>query len=177
MEGLRRALLEDPLYIYIALGFAELALAVVWHEKRTGRAMAALVIPPVLAVAVWALAAAVVTDREEIIAATGTIARDVEAGSVSAAEEYLDDDCGGFGGSKEGLLDAARAAMKAYPIKKVGFTRVEVTVEEDRAAMHLGTMVTLEGGKQPVAWDLQWIKRPAGWRIIEVSEPQTKLEL
>jgi hypothetical protein len=96
---------------------------------------------------------------------------------VDAAQEYLDDDCGGYGGGKEGLLDAARAAMKAYRIKKVGFTRVDVTVEDDRAAVHVGTKITLEGGMVPVAWDLQWIKRPAGWRILDVSEPQTKLEL
>jgi hypothetical protein len=177
MEGLRRALFEDPLYIYIALGFAELVLAVIWHEKRTGRAMAALLVPPVLAVGVWALAAAVVTDREQIIAASEAIARDVESGSLDAAEEYLDDEYGGFGGDKQGVLAVTREALKAYPIKKIGFTRMEIAIEEDRAAMHAGTMVTLEGGKVPVAFDVEWVKRPAGWRILSVSEPQTKLEL
>jgi len=24
---------------------------------------------------------------------------------------------------------------------------------------------------------VQWVKRPAGWRILEVAEPQQKLEL
>lgn len=177
MEGLRQAFLEDPLYVYFALGFAELVLAVIWHEKRTRRWSSALVVPPLLAAAVWALSTWVVTDREQIIRATEAIARDVEAGSVAAAEELLDDDYRGWESTKAGLLEAGRAALKMYRIEKVGFTRMEVTVEGTEATLHVGTIITLEGGKAGIAWDVRWIKCPVGWRILEVSEPQSKLEL
>ncbi|MCJ7543682.1 MAG: hypothetical protein MUP47_03790 [Phycisphaerae bacterium] len=177
MEGPERAFLEDPLYVYIALGFAELVLAVIWHETRARRWSSALVVPPLLAVAVWALATWAVTDREQIIRATERIARDAEAGSVAAAEEFLDDDYRGFGESKAGLLEAGRATLKAYPIKKVGFTRVEVTVEDTEATMHLSTIITLVEGKVGLAWDVRWVKRPAGWRIVSADEPTSKVEL
>jgi hypothetical protein len=177
MEGLRQAFLEDPLYIYIALGFAELVLAVIRHETRARRWSSALVVPPVLAVAVWALSTWVVTDREQIIAATERIARGVEAGSVAAAEETLDDDYRGWAGDKAGILEAGRAALRAYPIQKVGFTRVEVTVEGTEAALRLSTIVTIQEGKVGLVWDVRWVKRPSGWRIVAVDEPVSKVEL
>lgn len=177
MEGLQRAFFEDPLYLYITLGFAELVLAAVWHETRARRWSSALAVPPLLAVAVWALATWVVTDREQIIRAAERIARDAEAGSVAAAEELLDDDYRGWMGAKAGLLEAGRAALRMYRIKKVGFTRVEVTVEGTEATLHLGTIITLVEGKVGLAWNVRWVKRPSGWRIIGVDEPESKVEL
>ncbi len=177
MEGLKRLLFEDPLYAYIALGFAELVLAVIWHEKRTSRALSALVVPPLLAGAVWLVATRVVTEREQIIAATEAIARDAEAGSVAAADEFLDEEYRGYAGTRDAVLEIAKAALRAYRIEKVAFTQVEVTVEEDRAAMHIATVITLKEGKVPLAWDVQWAKRPMGWRIVDLSEPQSKLGL
>lgn len=177
MESLRRAFFEDPLYAYIALAFAELVLAAIWHETRNRKWLAALAGPVVLAVAVWAVATLVVTDREQILEATHRIAREAEAGSVAAAEEFLDDGYRGYGLNKAGVLGVGRGFLAAYRVQRVGFTRLEVTVNGDEAALHAGTIITIEGGKAAVAWDVRWAKRPAGWRIVEVAPPQSKLEL
>ncbi len=174
MDSLSRLFLEDPLYVYLTLAFAELVVGAIWHERRSRRWLAALAIPPVLAGVVWAVSAWVVTDRERIIEATRTIARDIEAGHLAVAQEYLDDDYTGLGFSKAGLLGVGKAVLSTYPIERIGFSQVTVEITGPNAAMRLGTNITLtNGGRVAYIWDVGWIKQPAGWRILRVDEPRS----
>jgi hypothetical protein len=178
MESLGRLFFEDSLYVYITLAFAELVIGAIWHETRSRRWLVALAGPPILAGIVLAVSAWVVTDREKIIEATRAIARDAEAGSLAVAETYLDDDYDGLGFSKAGVLAIGKAVLNAHRVKRVGFTRVTVEVTGASATMHLGTIITLaEGGKVTLIWDVRWVKRPGGWRILHLAEPQSRLEL
>ena len=178
MDSLSQLFFEDPLYVYITLAFAELVLLAIWHETRSRRWLIALAGPPVLAGIVLLVATAVVTDREQIIQAAHTIARDAEAGDVAAAQTYLDDRYSGLGVNKPGVVAIARAFLTKYQVTHVGFTRLTVEVYRDgRATMHAATIIAFGSeGKTAIVWDVQWVKRPAGWRILEVAEPQNKLE-
>jgi hypothetical protein len=178
MDSLRQLFFEDPLYVYITLAFAELALVVIWHETRNRRWLVALAGPPILAGIVLLVATLVVTDREQIIQATHTIARDAEAGDIAAAGTYLDDKYSGLGVNKPGVVAIGKTFLMKYRVTHVGFTRLTVEVYGDHAAMHAATLITFgDEGKAAIVWDVQWVKRPAGWRILEVAEPQQKLEL
>jgi hypothetical protein len=182
MEALRRTFLEDPLYVYVALVFAELVLAAIWYERRSRRWAMLLLAPVVAAGAVFAVSKLVVTDREQILAAAARIARDLEARSVAAAQEYLDDNYRGLGGDKQGALAVGRTAIRTYHIRSIRFTRMDVEVASRQARMHAATIIELTthqfgSGGAALVWEVRWIKRQAGWRIIEVQEPQQRLEL
>jgi hypothetical protein len=178
MESLGRLFFEDPLYVYITLAFAELVAGAIWHERRSRQWLKALAVPPILAGIVLAVSTLVVTDREQIIQATERIARNVEAGNVAAAEVYLDDDYDGLGFSKAGVLAVGKEVLKNYRVKRVGFTRFTVEVTGADAAVRLDTLITLDNGvRTTLVWDVRWIKRPGGWRILHVAEPQTRPEL
>jgi hypothetical protein len=181
METLRTTFFEDPLYVYIALAFAELVLAAIWYERRNRRWTLALLAPVVAGGVVWAVSTMVVTDRERIVSAARRIARDLEVGSVASAGEYLDDNYRGLGLDKQGALAAGKAAIGAYRIRSIRFTRLSVEVESRQAAMRAATVIEYSArefgsAQSPLVWRVRWIKRPVGWRILEVEEPQQKLE-
>jgi hypothetical protein len=187
MDLIRRNLFESPLYVYFALGIAELAIAAVWHERRSRRLKLALLGPVAAAGVVFAVAWLVVTDRERIIAASEEIVRGVEAGSVEPIERYLDERFGGFFVSKEVAVAEARRAIERYAPRSVGLRDVEVTVDGRRADMTATTRVELaasdlDGSPAPrgndasalafavsIDWTLEWVKVRAGgrdvWRI------------
>jgi hypothetical protein len=182
METLGRTFFEDPLYVYIALVFAELVLAAIWYERRSRRWAMLLLAPVVAAGAVFAVSTLVVTDREQILAAAARIARDLEGGSVAAAQEYLDDEYRGVGMDKQGALALGRTAIQTYHIRSIRFTRMNVEVASRRARMRAATIIEIAArefgsGQAPLVWEVRWIKRKAGWRIIDVEEPQQRLEL
>ncbi|MFA6134146.1 MAG: hypothetical protein WC869_09055 [Phycisphaerae bacterium] len=177
MEALKQAFLEDPVYVYIFCAFAELVLAGWWYERRTRRAALAMLAPPALAVLAFAIATLVATDREQIIHATHRIARDLENNSLQAAEHYLDPNYTGLGGNKAGALEAGKAALARGEIEKIRFTSMTVEVTGDRARMHVATIVELAGGKAALVWEVLWAKGPKGWRLLQVPEPQQKIEL
>jgi len=186
METLRETFFEDPLYVYVALGIAELVLAAVWWERRTRRAAMLLAAPLLLGAAVYLVAAAVVTDRERIIAAAREIARDVEQGRTDAVERYIDD---AFRGPYEGrevdkvrAVAAVRAVRSLYGITAISLRRLEVQVSGGSARMHAVTWLTFQsaalgGGTASLVWDLVWIKRNGQWRILELERVQQKAEL
>jgi ketosteroid isomerase-like protein len=185
MESLRTTFFEDPLYVYVALGFLELVLAAVWWERRSRRWRLSLLAPPLLAAIVFAVEAAVVTHCELIVAAAREIARDVEHGRTDAAEKYLDDT---FTGRYEGreidkkqALASLQAGMKLFGVSSVGLRKMEVQVSGSSATMHAVSLVTIRGaalggGTASLVWDLVWIKRGGQWQIIELVQVQQKVE-
>jgi len=177
METLRRAFFEDPLYLYVAAALAEAILFVIWRETRKRGLALALLAPVAFAACVFAVSRFVVTDREQIVAATEEIAADVQAGRTTAAEKYLAEDFTGYYRTKQHALDEARSAIETYRFKLIELKDVEVAVTGRRAVMSLTTVVIpgagLAAGRRfSHAWDVHWVKLPAAgrevWRIIDV---------
>ena len=177
MEMLRKTFFESPLPIYLALIFAEVALAAVWHERRGRRMWLAMMAPAALALIVFGVSAVVVTDREWIVDAAKTIARQTEAGRTDALRKLLDADYSGFGNDKAGCIRAAESAIRAYRLSRVRFTKLEAQVEGGEATLHAATIVEFGdsrfgSGRTGVIFEVRWIRRPAGWRIIHVRPPR-----
>jgi len=154
MDALQEIFLEGPLGVYLALIFAEVVLAGWWYESRRGGAKLAMLVPPILAVMVLGVSTLIVTDRQEILRAAKTIARQAEAGRLEALEQ----------------------------VYRVRFTRLQVQVEGGEAAMHAATVVEFGdarfgSGRTGVIFEVRWIRRPGGWRIIHVRPPRLGVEV
>jgi hypothetical protein len=174
VEVIKRALFEEPLYLYISLGLAELIIAIIWYERRTGKLAVALVIPVVLAACVFAMDCLVVTDREEIIAASAEIARDLKAGSLGAAEKYLHEHFTGFHGTKQDALSEGRRALKQHNARLVQVADMELVLAGRHAEMYVTVVFqpgagVLSGQRFSVRWLLRWVKVTEAdkqvWRI------------
>ena len=182
MEMLRKTFFESPLPIYLTLIFAEVILAAVWYERRGRRAMLMMLLPPALAVIVFGASAFVVTDRERIIDAAKTIARQAEAGRTDALREVMDADYSGFGDDRAGAIRAAESAIRVYRVSRVRFTKLEVQVEGGEAALHAATVIEFGdarfgSGQTGVIFEVRWIRRPEGWRILHVRPPRYGVEV
>jgi len=182
MDALQEIFLEGPLGVYLALIFAEVVLAGWWYESRRGGAKLAMLVPPILAVMVLGVSTLIVTDRQEILRAAKTIARQAEAGRLEALEELLDDDYAGFGNDKAGAIAVAKSALRNDQVYRVRFTRLQVQVEGGEAAMHAATVVEFGdarfgSGRTGVIFEVRWIRRPGGWRIIHVRPPRLGVEV
>ncbi len=174
MESVSRTFFENPVYLYVALGLAEVVLAIRWRERRTRRLALALLVPAVLAGCVFLLDYFVVTDREQIISASKEIARGFETGSMEAAEKYLDEKFGGFYRTKRNALDRGKRAIERYKLRLVKPMNVEVRVAGRRAEMSVTTVIEpgageLAGQRFLLSWTVHWVKvTVAGkqvWRI------------
>jgi len=175
MERLERLFFEEPLYVYVTLVFVELVLAAIWHERRSRKLLLLLAVPPVVAGIVFLVSSQVVTDRERIVQAAEAVARDLEAGSVAAAERYLADDYSGLGVNKAGAIATGASIIRTYEIGKIKLTKVNVAVDGPVAAMQVTTIITLEGGARgSLDWQLRWAKRPEGWRIVHIQNPEAR---
>ena len=175
---------ENPLYVYIALGFAELILAVIWYERRHRTWIKSLIVPPVLAVVVALVAHFVVTDREQIIAAARDIAEAIEQQQFQRIPEHLDEKfvatLNGRSVGKDKVTALCNAEVDRWGITGVNFHNMSVEVTPTQARMHLTTFVFYgrEGSSRTaLIWDVLWIRRDGRWRIREVAEPQHGFEL
>jgi hypothetical protein len=179
MDAIRRALFEKPLYLYILLGIAEAVIGYLYLNRRERRFRTALVVPVLLAGCVFLVERLVVTDREQIIAASEAIARDLEAGRIDALERRLDERFAGFYRDKEFAIAQARRAMDRYQLKVVQLRNFEVTVHDGTATMLVTTIVeagrgNAAGRRVPLNWTIRWAEAPGAeddpWRII-AAEP------
>ena len=172
MEWLTRTFFEDPTYVCALLVIAAGATVAVWWERRERKWLKLAAVPLVVAVGLVVLARAVVTDRERIAAAMEAVAAGVERGDVDAAGRHVDEDFGGWRRSKAALLAYGREVLAKWPVAKVKLVgRPEIRFPQARVAeCRLRTVVHLAGGDHllravPITWELEWIKRPEGWRL------------
>ena len=182
MESLRSALFEDPLYVYVLLGVALLVLAVRFHGKRTRGRAAALLVPLALGLGAFLTQRAVVTDREQIVAAFHEIAADLEQGRTDALDQYLDDDYIGFelaglGVTKANAVRQAKWAIKQHGAPRVKFTRLRADVGSDAATADVETVMDFAGAgpgpsSVPLIWKIEWVRRGGGWKIHRADLPQ-----
>ncbi len=183
VDWLARTFLEEPWAVYLLLGIAEIVLAIIWYERRTRRCAFLLAVPPSLAVAVFAIATLVVTDREQIIAAADQICSEISRGDFDAVGSRLDDDFSGYWLDKQAALVAGKAAAGEFGIAGVSITQKEVTVAGRNATMQAMTVITFrhpgETREQRTAlvWDIGWVKRDGKWLIRTVQEPRAALGL
>ena len=178
METIKRLLFEDPMYLYVALGLTEAVLAIRWRQRGTRRSALALVVPAALALCVLTLDWQVVTDREQIIGASREIARDLQAGSVAAAERYLHEDFSGYYQTKQNVLAQGRRAIEVHKPKLIRLRNLQVSVTGRQAEMSVTTVVEpgageFAGQQHPFNWSVRWVKVTAGgqqvWRIRDVT--------
>jgi len=177
MESVKHLLFEDPTWLLVILAAAELAVFWFWLRRRTKRSAMAMLIPPILAGALLALSALVVTDREAIQHNLQQIADEYQAQHLDAAATFLDDEYEGFGGDKKSLLEMAEQTRGDHPIQSIRVTRLIVNVHGRRAEADITTVVhpedSLGGGAYSFAWTLDWVRRDAGWRILHIDNPVT----
>ncbi len=174
---------ESPLYVYFALGLAELVLAVIWHEKRTRRWAISLAIPIVLAGVVVLVEHVVVTDREQITAAALDIADAIESRQLDRISPHLDDEFQaifqGIPISKDGVISVCQSQISNWEIKRINFGRTVIKVDGRSATMHLNTFLVYgekRESRTAMIWDIRWIEREAGWKMYRVSEPKQGFE-
>jgi len=175
---------ENPLYVYLALGFCELVLAVIWHERRAKTWGLAMLVPPVLAAVVALVAHLVVTDREQILRAARDIAQAVETNQLERIPAHLDDDfisnVPRMRLTKADVLAAFRTETKKHAIRGVKFGRTTVEIAGREAEMHTVTVIIYgeKGeGRLWMIWDVLGFKRAGGWKILEVRQLRQGIEL
>ncbi len=175
METLKRLIFETPLAIYIILVVAEAAVAAIWHGRRTRKLALALLVAPVLGLAVGLTSYLVETDLEQINSAMSDIARSVESGDLDAAVEHLDEPClaplsGGGKISKDEIILAGRTALRRRPVERLQTVGPVTTITGDKAITEVKVRIVLESNEcVDTAWRLEWARREAGWRIVRVE--------
>lgn len=178
MDEAKRVLFESPTYLYVALVVAELALAGIWYERRSRRVAMLLVVPILLAGVVFAIEAAVVTNREQIIEAAREIVADLNEGKTDTLDKYLDDEFSGFYLNKKRAITVAKIELGSKNIARIKLTRIVVDVSGRTAKMRAGTAITIKeyNTTVPILWNVYWVKRSDGWRIAGVDEPEKGVE-
>lgn len=174
MDTITTALFEDPIWIYVVLGVIEAALVARWWGQPERRATIGLLVPLVLAGAVFFISRAVVTDRERVRAATWAIIQDIQDGNTDVLAEYLDDEYRGFSGTKPQAVEACRLAIGRYGLRAVTVRQMEVQLVGRTAQMRVTTLIVpskRQAGGRPVRlkWDVRWANRPQGWRIVQAT--------
>jgi len=142
----------------------------------------AILAPPLLAGGVFMLERFVVTDREQLIMHARQIAQQAQIPSVQAIEQLIDADYRGWGFDRDGAVKLVWTSLETFSVRSVRFTKMYVEVSADRAQMHAGTIVEYSAGQfgdghTSLIWNVEWIKRLAGWRILSADQPQQGLEL
>lgn len=185
MQALRRALFEDPLTIYVALGMIEIVLLAVWHRSMTPRRLLVLAAPLLLGGGVFWIERLVVTDGEVIVAALEEIAEGVSADppDLGPARTYLGDDAAvdlalgpdTMGMSKTRAIAQMRSLIRRYGVTSVAVLDTHVRVTGNSARVTFSTNVTYRTGRKTtrqtyaLTWTVDWKRRQEGWRIIGVD--------
>lgn len=172
MESL---LFENPLPIYIAACVSEITLVILW--MRTRERAFTLAIPPLVCALLAVLAASVETDRERIIAITEEVVEYGNRNDFNSAIKYLDADFTYRDLTRDEAIEKAQEGKERHHIQSIVLTGIKVEVEDDRAEARVYTTMKLsqsEYGQEayPVLWKVTWIKRPEGWRVLEVKRPK-----
>ncbi len=181
MESLRRALFEDPLYVYVFLGFVALAMGAMWQGNRSRRWLIAAAVPVVLAIGVFVVERMVETDREKIHAVLAEISEAVTAGDFDRVGQYLDDELGGDYRDKASAVRAGKQALEQFDIKSLRFLNPRLEIDGTSATLGVTTLVEFatqgQAGRTSLVWTIHWIRRDAGWRIHSVDKPTTGVDL
>ncbi|RPI59393.1 MAG: nuclear transport factor 2 family protein [Planctomycetaceae bacterium] len=187
METLKELFFESPLYVYITLALVELAVAAVWFERRSPKVARWMVVPVLLAGAVFAVERMVVTDREQIVSITEQIARDMEAGDVDAAMTHVDDDfiadfvplgnVIGKDAAKRAAAAVGKLTLAQHKPSKITLSDYKVDFKGNSAVMTVRSVMWFTTGEAKdfttsLRWTLHWVKKGDEWLINEAEYKQ-----
>lgn len=180
MDSLARLFFEDATLLYIVLAVAFLVLAGLWYERRSPLVLRLLLVPPILAAAVFGLERFVVTDREQILQISRRVIDDVRDGKPADILQYLDDgfivQLHGRTLSRQDVTEAVEFERKNHGVHDISLGNMKLEVAGERALMNASTTVDFraEGfeGIVILQWELSWVKRQGGWKIRTVKEPR-----
>ena len=181
MNALRHTFFEDPFYVYALLAVAAAATAVVWYRRREVKLLLAAAMLVAIAAGVYLLERAVVTDREQILAAYDDIARAVAHHDIDRLAAWLDGKYRGWGGPKLAAAAAAKAAAKAYNVREVRYVgEIHIAVAGRRADSRVATLILYgDSAERParalLGWEVEWVKRDADWRIRRATTSDSVL--
>ncbi len=191
METLKTLLFEDPTALYVALGLAEVVLAVMWFMRRHRPLLYWMLGLVALAGVLFAVERLVVTDREQIVLNAREAAQRLEANDVAGACEFLDDPCRGQFREAQVTVGETLARdeirmlgehiLRANPVRRVGFGKFTIDVTGNFAKMDVMTILEFSGGemkdqKFSLVWELHWVKKAGKWVINEmICKPGVKM--
>lgn len=175
------SILDNPISAYALLVAAELVIAGLWWNRRSGTLRWLMAVPLVLAAALAVTGHFVITDRQQISRALCQAARDVEQGQFDRFAQVLDDS---FHGRVEDrdvdrklLVEAVRAGATALGVSEIRLPRILVEFNGPTARVHVVSYVKYKDAQTPLVWDLVCIKRNGQWRVLELEKVQNKVEL
>jgi len=115
------------------------------------------------------------------------IATDIEKNEIDGIAPYLNDNVTApwavgpitipLAPTREAVIDAGKATLRNYPVKKVTFINLKIDTSGRQARMHATTRIEFAGGEYkgmsgPVTWNLHWIKPKTDWVVDEVDYSQ-----
>jgi len=167
-------LFEQPAWLYVALAVAEGVIGFGWLLSRRRRWARAAVVPPAVAVVVILLGIFVQTNRERIASALKDIAAKAQKGDFAPAGGYLDPACqcpvpGGGSVGRDGLISRGQWAIKTFSVRMVRAQQIRTTIDGDSADTELAVWTTSDAGFRSLTWQVKWVRRREGWRIVEVK--------
>lgn len=179
MEALETALFENPLGIYIALWIIAILGLVsygVWRTLRAAWPTAAAIVAGLI---VFTVSTLVVTDREQISAATDEIITALNNRDMLVVEHYLDDEFAGKRGysTREKAIKWLSSNLKQHRISDIRHKILDLKVRDDLANMALRSdMKTGTVGLVRLNWRVIWIKRSDRWLVYKASGPLAGLD-
>jgi ketosteroid isomerase-like protein len=169
VETLKQTFFEDPTVVYVLLAVAWLVIALFWRRSASTRMTIAMVVPFVLAGAVFLVSRGVWTDREKIVRDVNEIAGAVNEGDFARVRESLEEDFAVSGRSLRSAgaaIEFLRDQTQDNRFERVEIRNVDVDIEGRLAQVRVGSTVYFRGGARlSVRWDLTWARAQDRWKI------------
>ncbi len=192
MNTIKSLLFDDPTLVCVVAGIVFLVLAWVYLAAvRRGWAgeapskrlrsilLSGLIAMPFLGGMVVVLDVLIESDREQIVRISREIAEDVETGDLQAILPHLDSDFQarwrGKPLSRDEVTEAIQAERESNSISGIKIGDVKLDISGQRAKMFVTTTMQVKAEMTinvplTLTWDMQWVKRPDGWKIRTVRE-------
>jgi hypothetical protein len=185
---MRELIFEDPSAAVVFLGIVCAGLVLAGMVRRRGRLLAAGALCGLLAGALVAADAAVLTGREQIRRTMDAIAADAVAGRVDTLQARLDEDFQGLawrgvGPGREAALIAARGVLAVYDLHEIRYSNVRIDLDRPagRAEVRFNTLIYLGPPSQTrpagLKWTSEWIRRGEDWNLYRLEKPEAGLDL
>jgi hypothetical protein len=177
MESLQTALFEDPTGIYISLAIVAAVGLVGYKSWGTFKSLCPTLMALSAGGMVFAISTLVVTDRENILAATDAVALAINSNDLAGLELFLDEQFIGPPAceTRPQAMQSIARTIKKHKITSIKLNVLELNPRDDLASMLLGTDIASDNFPLVrLYWRIVWAKRSIGWRIYKVIGPIAK---
>jgi len=169
-------LFEDQLPMVIAIGVAAVIVALIGWRRASGRWLVAAMLVGLLAVAVWGVGEAVVTDREQVLRQTRKLVDVVQPVQAAPFGELLADEVELVSAgsmvrwTRDQVVELATAVQRRGDQPTHHSYEHGAEVDEIQARSWMGiTTVTGDGLRAQSHWTLFWRQDADGqWRIHRI---------